>query len=151
LSLSSLPQVQALRKDRRLVTTNGVFDVLHAGHVEYLERARNLGDLLVVALNTDASVRRLKGAGRPVNPLEDRAIVVGALRCVDAVVAFDEDTPEQLLTELRPQVHVKGGDYRAEDLPETRIVEANGGQVVVLPFLEGRSATSILQRLESAD
>lgn len=128
--------------------TNGVFDILHAGHVMYLERARSEGDLLVVGLNSDASVRRLgKGANRPINTLEDRAMVIGALRCVDAVVAFDEDTPEAIIELLKPAVHVKGGDYRPEDLPEKRVVDSYGGKIVIVPLLEGRSTTSTLRKL----
>lgn len=140
--------IQAMRSGKTVVFTNGVFDILHAGHVGYLEQARALGDMLVVGLNSDASVRRLgKGPDRPINPLEDRARVIGALRWVDAVVSFDEDTPERLIAELRPDIHVKGGDYQAQDLPETAIVEAYGGRVVILPFLDGRSTTSVIQKI----
>lgn len=137
-----------LAKGRTMVFTNGVFDILHAGHVRYLEAARSLGDLLVVGLNTDASVRRLgKGSNRPINPLEDRAEVVAALRCVDAVVSFDEDTPEAIIGALQPSIHVKGGDYQPEDLPEKRVVDAYGGRIVIIPLLEGRSTTNILRKL----
>jgi glycerol-3-phosphate cytidylyltransferase len=137
-----------LGEGRRLVFTNGVFDVLHAGHVRYLSEARGLGDLLIVGMNTDVSVRRLgKGPNRPVNPLEDRAEVLSALRAVDGVVPFDEDTPEALISVLRPSVHVKGGDYRVETLPEAKIVLGYGGEVVILPLLEGRSSSSVLRRL----
>lgn len=146
--LVKLSDVQSMRSGKTVVFTNGVFDILHAGHVQYLEEARALGDMLVVGLNTDASVKRLgKGPDRPINPLEDRARVVGALRCVDAVVSFDEDTPESLIAELKPDIHVKGGDYRPEDLPETQIVEAYGGSVVILPFLAGRSTTAVIKKI----
>ncbi|MBS1713816.1 MAG: D-glycero-beta-D-manno-heptose 1-phosphate adenylyltransferase [Armatimonadetes bacterium] len=147
-----LPEsLRAARQGKTLVFTNGVFDVLHAGHVDYLEKARALGDLLVVGLNTDASVRRLgKGPGRPVNPLEDRARVVGALRCVDAVLSFDEDDPCALIEKLRPDVHVKGGDYRPEDMPETAVVEGYGGRVVILDLLPGRSTTALLTKLSDS-
>lgn len=136
------------RRGKVLVTTNGVFDILHAGHVSYLEAACQLGELLIVGLNSDRSTRLLgKGPNRPLNPQEDRALVVAALRWVDAVVIFDEPTPEAMIQSLRPEVHVKGGDYQPNDLPETRIVESYGGRVVILPFMEGRSTTSTLHQL----
>jgi rfaE bifunctional protein nucleotidyltransferase chain/domain len=131
----------------RLVFTNGCFDVLHRGHVEYLYAARALGDALVVGVNTDASVRRLKGEDRPVVPLEDRLYVLAGLACVDAVTAFDEDTPRALIAALLPDVLVKGGDYRAEDVVGAQEVRAAGGEVRILPFLAGRSTTGIIQRL----
>ena len=134
-----------------MVFTNGVFDILHAGHVRYLAEARSLGDLLIVGMNTDASVRRLgKGPERPINPLEDRIAVLSALRAVDGVVAFDEDTPVELIRALRPEVHVKGGDYDPEGMPETPLVRSYGGEVVILPTLEGRSTTGIVDRMRSA-
>lgn len=146
--LSTLDEIAMMRRGKTLVFTNGVFDILHAGHVTYLEQARALGDLLVVGLNSDDSVRRLgKGPERPINSLEDRAVVIGALRCVDAVLWFGEDTPERLIAELRPDIHVKGGDYVAEQLPETALVRSYGGEVVILPFLDGRSTTNIIQKL----
>ncbi len=131
-----------------MVFTNGVFDVLHAGHVRYLGEARALGDLLIVGLNSDESVRRLgKGPNRPINPLEDRAAVLSALRAVDGVVAFEQDTPEDLIRALQPNIHVKGGDYTVESLPESKIVLGYGGEVVILPFLAGRSTTLTLKKL----
>lgn len=136
------------RLPRPIVFTNGVFDILHAGHVQYLRQARALGDLLIVGMNSDASVRTLnKAPDRPINPLEDRAAVLSELRCVDGVVAFEESTPEQLIGLLEPEVHVKGGDYRVEDLPEAKIVHGYGGEVVILPLLQGRSTTETLKRL----
>jgi rfaE bifunctional protein nucleotidyltransferase chain/domain len=132
----------------RLVFTNGCFDLLHRGHVEYLFAARRLGDRLVVGVNADDSVRRLKGGGRPVVPLADRLYVLAGLACVDAVVPFAEDTPRQLIAALLPDVLVKGGDYRAEDVVGAGEVRAAGGEVVIVPLLEGRSTTTILQRLE---
>ena len=131
----------------RVVATGGCFDLLHAGHVRTLEAARALGDCLVVLLNSDESVRRLKGPDRPLVPQADRAAVLGALACVDAVVVFDEPTPETALAELRPDVWAKGGDYRAEELPEAAAVAAWGGDVVILPYVEGRSTTRLLQEL----
>lgn len=137
-----------MRDGKRLVFTNGVFDILHAGHVRYLAEARELGDLLIVGLNSDASAKTLgKSPNRPINTLEDRAEVLAALRCVDGVVLFEESTPEALIGSLRPEVHVKGGDYRADDLPEAKIVRAYGGEIVILPTLEGRSTTAILKKL----
>jgi rfaE bifunctional protein nucleotidyltransferase chain/domain len=135
-------------RDVRVVFTNGVFDVLHRGHVEYLSRARSLGDLLVVGLNTDASVRRLgKGADRPVNPQDDRAYVLAGLAAVDCVTPFDEDTPRELIAALLPDVLVKGGDYTRDTIVGADEVEAAGGRVEVIPLVPGRSTTSILQRV----
>ncbi|GAA4426718.1 PfkB family carbohydrate kinase [Georgenia halophila] len=128
-----------------LVATGGCFDIVHAGHVATLEAARRLGDHLVVVMNSDPSVARLKGPGRPVVPAADRARVLEALDCVDAVVVFDEDDPRAVLDRMRPDVWAKGGDYTAP-LPEAEIVRRRGGRVVVLPFLDGRSTTSIIQR-----
>jgi glycerol-3-phosphate cytidylyltransferase len=137
------------RKGKKLVFTNGVFDILHAGHVTYLQSARELGDLLIVGLNSDESVRTLgKGPDRPINTTADRVTVVAALRCVDGVVVFTEKTPENLIELLKPEVHVKGGDYKIEDLPESAIVHSYGGQVVILPLLAGRSTTLTLQALK---
>jgi len=143
--------VRALAADRaagrRTVFTNGCFDILHTGHVQYLQQASALGDILVVAINSDESVRRLKGAGRPINPQGDRATVLAALACVDHVVVFGEDTPVRLVELLRPDVYVKGGDYDVATLPEAPVVSAYGGQVRILPYLDGRSTTAILDRL----
>ena len=130
----------------RVVFTNGCFDILHAGHVRYLAQARALGDVLILGLNSDASVRRLKGETRPVNGEEDRAEVVGALKSVDAVVLFEEDTAEALIAKVRPAVYAKGGDYTPETLPEARIVEAYGGEVVFIPLVAGKSTTNIIER-----
>jgi D-beta-D-heptose 7-phosphate kinase/D-beta-D-heptose 1-phosphate adenosyltransferase len=129
-----------------VVAAGGCFDLLHAGHVGLLQAARRLGDCLVVCVNSDASVRRRKGEGRPVNPLADRIRVLRALECVDAVAVFDEDTPERLLAELRPDIWVKGGDYSGADLPEAALLEEWGGQAVLLPYLAGRSSTGLLDR-----
>jgi rfaE bifunctional protein nucleotidyltransferase chain/domain len=128
-----------------LVATGGCFDVLHAGHVSTLEAARALGDGLVVLLNSDASVRRLKGPGRPVHTQADRARVLLGLTCVDDVVVFAEDDPRTALRSLRPDVWAKGGDYEDADLPEAALVRSWGGRVVLLPYLSGRSTTAVLQ------
>jgi D-beta-D-heptose 7-phosphate kinase/D-beta-D-heptose 1-phosphate adenosyltransferase len=145
--------IERLRRPRafRLVFTNGCFDLLHRGHSEYLHTARSLGDMLVVALNTDESVRRLKGAGRPVVNEEDRAYVVASLAPVDAVTFFHEDTPRALIASLLPDILVKGGDYHADDVVGKDEVEAAGGRVVILPFLPGRSTTEILRRIRVTD
>jgi rfaE bifunctional protein nucleotidyltransferase chain/domain len=132
----------------RVIATGGCFDLIHAGHVSVLAKARVLGDCLIVCLNSDASVRRLKGRGRPLVPEQDRAAVLGALAAVDAVVVFDEDTPEAVLDRLRPDVFAKGGDYATADLPERRLLATWGGEVVLLPYLEGRSTTSLLEEVE---
>ncbi|MYX42710.1 D-glycero-beta-D-manno-heptose 1-phosphate adenylyltransferase, partial [Streptomyces sp. SID89] len=129
-----------------VVAAGGCFDLLHAGHVGLLQAARRIGDCLVVCVNSDASVRRRKGDGRPVNPLADRTRVLRALACVDAVAVFDEDTPERLLSELRPDVWVKGGDYAGADLPEAALLDEWGGQAVLLPYLDGHSSTALMAR-----
>lgn len=135
-----------------VVFTNGVFDVLHRGHVTYLAQARALGGSLVVALNTDASARRLgKGPDRPLNAELDRAIVIAALESASLVTFFDEDTPVELLGELRPQVYVKGGDYDMRKLAETALVESWGGRAVAIPFVDGYSTTNLVQRIRAAD
>lgn len=131
-----------------VVASGGCFDLLHTGHVRTLEAARALGDCLIVLLNSDASVRRLKGPGRPLVPEPDRAAVLLALECVDAVMVFGEDTPARALESLRPDVFAKGGDYTVADLPEREVLERHGGQAVILPFLEGHSTTRLIREVE---
>ena len=131
-----------------LVFTNGCFDLLHPGHVAYLDQARRLGDALIVGLNTDASVSRLKGPSRPLVPERDRALVLAGLASVDAVTFFDEDTPRELIQALLPDVLVKGGDYDLESIVGRTEVEAAGGTVTTIPFLPGYSTTALLERLE---
>ncbi|MBX9247116.1 adenylyltransferase/cytidyltransferase family protein, partial [Actinotalea ferrariae] len=135
---------------RTLVATGGCFDIVHAGHVATLQAARRLGDALVVLLNSDESVRRLKGPTRPVVTAADRARVLEAFDCVDAVVVFDDDDPRAVLAGLRPDVWAKGGDYGGAPLPEADVVREHGGRVVLLPYLGGRSTTSILERAAPA-
>lgn len=136
---------------RPVVFTNGVFDVLHKGHVTYLEQARALGGSLVVALNTDASSKRLgKGTDRPLNKELDRAAVIAALESVSLVTWFDEDTPLKLINQLKPDVLVKGGDYDMRQLPETAMVEAYGGRAVAIGFVEGYSTTALVTKIRSA-
>lgn len=140
--VASLPQP--------VVFTNGVFDVLHRGHVSYLAQARSLGGSLVVALNTDASAKRLgKGPDRPLNTEADRAAVVAALESVSLVTFFDEDTPVELLGELKPQVYVKGGDYDMAALEETRVVQSSGGRALAIPFVAGYSTTDLVARIRA--
>jgi len=131
----------------RVVFTNGCFDLLHPGHVAYLEDARSLGDVLIIGLNDDASIQRLKGAMRPINPLQDRAAMLSALRSVDLVVSFADDTPQQLIATLLPDVLVKGGDYQPDAIVGASEVRENGGEVVVVPFLEGYSSTALIERI----
>ena len=151
LSKESLSARFGRPRDRTVVFTNGCFELLHRGHVEYLGQARALGDVLVVGLNSDASVRRLKGAGRPLVAETDRAAVLAALRCVDAVTLFDEDTPLELISTLLPDVLVKGGDYDLDGIVGRDAVEKAGGDVRVLPFVEGYSTTDILTRLKQIE
>jgi rfaE bifunctional protein nucleotidyltransferase chain/domain len=133
---------------RRLVFTNGCFDVLHVGHVRYLTRARTLGDALVVAINSDRTVRELKGAGRPVMNETERAEMLAALRAVDYVTIFDDLSPRSLIAAVLPDVLVKGGDYALDEIHGREEVEAAGGRVVALPFVEGASTTGIIERIK---
>ena len=135
----------------RIVMTNGCFDILHAGHVAYLNQAQRLGDRLIVAVNDDDSVRRLKGDGRPVNPVDRRMTVLAALESVDWVVPFSEDTPERLICEIKPDMLVKGGDYKPEDIAGYECVTRNGGEVVVLGFEDGCSTSDIIETIRSQD
>ena len=145
---AGIAAIQALKAP--LVFTNGCFDILHRGHVTYLEEARALGASLVVAVNTDASVRRLdKGSDRPVNPLEDRLAVLAALQCVDAVIPFDEDTPLELIRRLHPNILVKGGDWPVERIVGAEQVLSEGGEVHSIPFRHDRSTTDLLHRIRS--
>ena len=136
---------------RPLVFTNGVFDILHRGHVSYLDEAAQLGASLIVAVNTDASVKRLgKGDDRPINKQEDRQALLAALECVSAVTVFDEDTPQALIEALKPDLIVKGGDYNMEVLPETAAVRQWGGDAVAIPFRFNRSTTSLLKKVRQS-
>lgn len=133
--------------NRKIVFTNGCFDVLHYGHVHYLLDAKSLGDLLVVGLNSDGSVRRLKGESRPINGEKERAFVLAALEFVDYIVVFEEDTPEKLIETVKPDVLVKGGDYQIENIVGADFVMQNGGTVTTIPFVEGFSSTRIIEQL----
>jgi D-glycero-beta-D-manno-heptose 1-phosphate adenylyltransferase len=151
-----IPRAEAAARVAQLpqpvVFTNGVFDVLHRGHVTYLAQARELGASLVVALNSDASARRLgKGADRPLNKEQDRAVVMAALEAVSLVTWFDEDTPLELIRELKPAVLVKGGDYDMDKLAETQVVRGYGGRALAIPFVQGYSTTNLVNRIRAND
>ncbi len=136
-------------QDKRIVFTNGCFDILHLGHIDYLSKAANLGDVLIVGLNTDASVHRLKGSGRPVNEQQARAILLASLQFVDAVALFDEDSPYTLISNIQPDVLVKGKDYKPEDVVGYDIVKAKGGMVQTIDLVSGYSTTSIIDKLKN--
>ena len=138
---------QLQENGKKVVFTNGVFDILHVGHLTYLEEARELGDVLIVGVNSDRSVKTNKGDKRPINPEKNRAEMLLGLKFVDFTVIFDEKTPENLLDLLKPDIHVKGGDYKKEDLPETEIVEKNGGEVKILSFVDNISTTEIINKI----
>lgn len=137
------------REKKKIVFTNGCFDILHKGHISYLQDAKNEGDILIVGLNSDASVRRLKGERRPIIDEASRAFVLSNLKCVDYVVIFEEDTPCELIGYLKPDIHVKGGDYKKEDLPETKVVESYGGSVKILRFIDNNSTTDIVEKIKN--
>lgn len=137
----------ARRAEQKVVFTNGCFDLLHLGHVRYLREARGFGDLLIVGLNSDASVRKLKGPNHPLIPAKERAEVLDALRYVDHVVIFEEDTPEMLIRAIRPDVHVKGGDYSGRPLPEEAAVRESGGQIRIAAKVPGRGTTQIIDAI----
>jgi len=134
---------------KKIVSTNGCFDLLHVGHTRILKAARELGDVLIVGLNSDASVQKLKGSSRPINQDSDRAEILTSLDCVDYVTIFDEDTPVQFLELLKPDIHVKGADYKPEHLAETPVVEKHGGQVRILKLVPGKSTTEMIGRMRS--
>ncbi len=137
-------------QNRSVVFTNGVFDILHHGHLFYLSQAKDLGSTLIVGVNSDESVRRLKGPQRPINALEDRMLQLAALEIIDAVTFFAEDTPMQIISALQPDIHVKGGDYRVEDLPEAAIVHSYQGRVIILNFVNGYSTTATVQKIRES-
>ena len=138
---------EALRSGKKLVFTNGVFDIMHTGHATYLTSARNLGDALIIGLNSDASVRSIKGPKRPLQVEEDRATLLASLKATDAVVIFDEDTPLEVITLLVPDILVKGGDYLPDTIVGADVVRSNGGTVLALPFVEGRSTSGMVERI----
>jgi rfaE bifunctional protein nucleotidyltransferase chain/domain len=142
-------KIASLKKQgKKIVFTNGCFDILHKGHITYLQKARSLGDILVVGLNDDGSVKKLKGPSRPVMPLESRMAVLDSLKSVDIVVPFSEERPMDLIKAVAPDIHVKGGDYKAETLPEYDTVRSLGGVVKIIPFVDGYSVSSIIERIK---
>ena len=132
---------------KRIIFTNGCFDILHLGHVSYLKQAKELGDILVLALNTDDSVKKLKGDSRPINNQQDRALVINELKSIDYVTFFSEDTPYNIIKTLKPNIIAKGGDYSPEQVVGKDIVERYGGKVEIIPFVEGKSTTNIVNRM----
>ncbi len=140
--------VKDLRKNgKTVVTTNGCFDILHVGHVRYLQKTKTFADYSIVLLNSDKSVRSIKGPTRPINNENDRAEILCALSCVDYVVLFDEDSPENLIAQIKPDVHTKGADYTVETLPEAKTILENGGRIEFISFVEGKSTTSIIEKM----
>ena len=143
-------KIQSLKKEgKKIVFTNGCFDILHVGHVTYLSKAKSLGDILIVGINSDSSVKKLKGAARPINDLASRMVVLDSLKSVDLVVPFEEDTPIALIELIKPDIHVKGGDYKEDQLVESKVVKTNGGKVVIIPFVNGYSVTTLLGKIKS--
>jgi D-glycero-beta-D-manno-heptose 1-phosphate adenylyltransferase len=134
---------------QKLVFTNGCFDILHIGHVKYLEKAKSLGDVLMVGINSDRSAKILKGRGRPLITEEERAKIISSLYSVDYAIIFDEETPIQLISELKPNIHVKGGDYTMQNLPEYNIVYSYGGKIKILSYINGKSTTNIIKQIIS--
>lgn len=146
-ALESLVDLMRTNK-QSIVFTNGCFDLLHPGHVDYLQKAKTLGDVLIVALNSDDSVRQIKGESRPVNSLNDRMAMLAALECVDFVTSFQEDTPYNLIDAIKPDILVKGGDYTKDEIVGADIVEDNGGEVKILDFLPGYSSSDLIKRIQ---
>lgn len=135
---------------KKVVFTNGCFDLLHVGHLRYIQKAKSFGDILVIGVNSDRSINRLKGENRPILPEDERAELIGGIGAVDYVVIFDEDTPVETILHLKPDVHVKGGDYEIKDLPEAKTVFEYGGEVKIVKFIEGKSTTSIIERIKES-
>ncbi len=145
-------RLEGLRREgKKIVFTNGVFDILHSAHVAYLNQAKSYGDILVIGVNSDESVQRLKGPTRPVNELMERCRVLGGLSCVDFVVPFGENNPIELIRYVRPNVYVKGGDYTRETLPEAEVVEGYGGELRLVPYIANHSTTGVIERIRKMD
>lgn len=142
--------LKELREEgKTIVTTNGCFDILHVGHVRYLQKTKTFADISLICLNSDISVKKIKGPDRPINNEYDRAEILCALSCVDYVVLFDEASPEELLRKIKPDVHTKGADYNVENLPEAKAITDNGGRIEFIEFIEGKSTTSIIEKMRS--
>lgn len=146
---SSTLDFLAINKGKKIVFTNGCFDILHKGHVVYLNEARKLGDALIIGLNSDTSVRRLKGSSRPVNSEADRKYILDNLSCVDCVEIFSEDTPIDIIEEILPSILVKGGDWKPEEIVGSSVVLSNGGEVRSLQFVDGYSTTNVIEKIKS--
>jgi D-beta-D-heptose 7-phosphate kinase / D-beta-D-heptose 1-phosphate adenosyltransferase len=142
-------QLEKNNTDEKIIFTNGCFDIIHSGHVSYLQKAKSLGDVLVLGLNSSASIKRLKGETRPINSEEDRAIVLNELKSVDYVVVFDHDTPYELIKTIKPFIIAKGGDYDTNEVVGKDIVESYGGRVEIIPFVDGKSTTNIIEKMRS--
>lgn len=145
ISMEELKEILKENNNKKIVFTNGCFDILHRGHVEYLQKAKELGDLLILGLNSDLSVKRLKGENRPINNEEDRAIILSALECVDYVVIFDEDTPFELIKNLNPDILVKGGDYKLEDVIGREFAK----ETILIDFVDGYSTTKTIKNINN--
>ena len=140
--------IEALKKQNKIiVTTNGVFDILHLGHIKYLQEAKKLGDILIIAINSDSSTKQLKGPERPINNQEVRAETLAALEFIDYIVIFNETNPTKILSEIKPNIHVKGGDYKLNQIVEKNIVEKNNGKIVLIPETKGYSTTDIISKI----
>lgn len=138
-------------KKQKIVFTNGCFDILHLGHVDYLSKAADLGDFFILGLNSDRSVKALKGEKRPINNQDDRAVLLAALSFIDAIIVFDEDTPEELIKKVKPDILVKGGDWKPEQIAGADFVKTNGGEVRIIDFVEGYSTTSTIEKMRQND
>ncbi len=148
-TLAEIIQIRAGHPDKKIVFTNGCFDILHSGHVLYLEEAKRCGDILILGLNSDSSVKILKGDSRPINQQEDRAIVLSGLSSIDYIVVFNEETPYDLITAVQPDILVKGGDWAIDQIVGSDIVKKRGGEVISLSFIEGKSTTNIIKKVVS--
>ena len=156
INLTELAELVSVlkKKGKKIVWTNGCFDILHAGHIQLLEQAKSFGDILIVGLNTDDSIKRLKGPERPITPENERVQVISALSPVDYIVLFEEDTPCNVISILMPDIHVKGGDYDSSDyekMPEAKIIKEYGGEVKIIPLVEGHSTTNIIKKIKSVE
>jgi glycerol-3-phosphate cytidylyltransferase len=143
--------LQLKSQGKKIITTNGCFDLLHLGHISYLHEARQMGDVLIVGINSDLSVQKLKGKSRPLNPERIRALQLSGLESVSFVTIFNENTPETLLKLIQPHIHVKGGDYKIEDLPERHVVESGGGKVICVSLIAGYSTTGLIEKLKASE
>jgi len=140
--------LDALRKkNKKIIFTNGCFDILHLGHIRYLQQAKSLGDILIVGINSDSSIRKLKGENRPIVPEDERSEIIAALECVDYVIIFSESTPKRIIKMIKPDIHVKGGDWKIEQILEANLVQSYGGKVVIVDEVEGYSTSEIIRRI----